>query len=569
MTDRSPVFASGGPGCPPANYLAAVVNGTLHDAELEQQIVAHLGECERCQATIDQCAGTEELADRLEALNETRDELPPQVRHLVEGLTPVREFITENLSSADEFPTLQIPEEPSGQKRPKPARVSRGAIVEVAVMAILVIGTIVVFWWPTEDEAATTARSDWPARGSQTSATPFSSESLTELSRDRQPTSNTATRADTSPEPRFALLSPNGRPRLRSDLIGEVLATALRNDIVEIRHDGELRLPNQLVDVELEIRAAADCRPVLVPELNADGTYQPLFRCRLPVRFRGLTMATPDGAVMPSPPRTQTLIHVERGSIEVDDCEFDLRRPGFEEVAIHVRSANVVELRNSQFHGGVALDLDLQTPCRLDISNSLLHGACPLILHYYQDVDSSTVTLSKSTLIAETVCSLVTQQPLELQEEPPILWRADDSIFVARDCLFSLSRLAVAGTKDTFDQVLGDSLWCVADCRSERCVFAIEQRFLAGGRSTKQFRPSTRKEIEQRKRIPRIATLAHFNKVAGAKAEDSVEVSFQFDEALLAPASLALLEELQADVLAEAAKSAQRDLSNRGVTFER
>jgi hypothetical protein len=129
--------------------------------------------------------------------------------------------------------------------------------------------------------------------------------------------------------------------------------------------------------------------------------------------------------------------------------------------------------------------------------------------------------------------------------------------------------MAAAGTKDTFDQLLGDSLWCVADCRSERCVFAIEQRFLAGGRSVKQFRPSTRDEIEMRKRIPRIATLEHFREVTGAKDDDSVEVSFQFDEVLLAPASLAQLEELQADALAEAAKSAQRDLSDRGVTFER
>ena len=569
MTKHSPASASGRPGCPPANHLAAVVNGTLRDAELEQQIVAHLGECERCQATIDQFAGTEELADRLEALNETRDELPPQVRHLVEELAPVREFITENLSSAEEFPTLQIPEGPSAQKQLKRARVSRGAIVEVAVMAILAIGTIVVFWWPTEDEAATTGRSDWPASRSRTPAAPFSSESLTKLSTDHQPPSNPASNADTGPEPRFALLSPNGRPRLQSNLIGEVLATALRNDVIEIRHDGELTLSNQLIDVELEIRAATGCRPVLVPELNAEGTYQPLFRCRMPVRFRGLTMATPDGAVMPTPPRTQTLIHVERGSIDVDDCEFDLRRPGFEEVAIHVRSATAVELRNSQFRGGVALDLDLQTSCRLNISNSLLHGACPLIIHHYQDVDPSTVTLSKSTLIAETVCSLVTQQPLELQEEPPILWRAEDSIFVARDTLFSLSRMATVGTIETFDRVLGDSLWCVADCRSERCVFAIEQRYIASSRSIQMFRPSTRNEIEQRKRIPRIATLAHFRDVSGAKDTDSVDISFPVDAELLEPARLTQLEKLQADLLAAAAKSAQRDLGGRGFVLKR
>jgi hypothetical protein len=425
MTERPPNSQAGVSACPPANHLAAVVNGTLGDEELEQQIVAHLGECPQCQAIVDEFAGTEELASRLEALNETRAELPPQVRHVVEGIAPESSFATQDLSSVDEFPTLQIPEELSPQKQPKPARVSRGAIVEVAVMAILVVGTVVVFWWPSEDETETATSSNWPARGSAATIQ-TSSKTLAELSTDHQPSSNPATATDANAEARFALLSPNGRPRFQSDLIGEVLATALRNDVVEIRHDGELTLSNQLIDVELEIRAAPDCRPVLVPELNADGSYQPLFRCRLPVRFRGLTMATPEGAVMPSPPRTQTLIHVERGSIEIEDCEFDLRRPGFEDVAIHVRSATAVELRDSQFHGGVALDLDLQTPCRLDISNSLLHGACPLLLHHYRDGGSSTVSLSNSTIIAETICSLVTQQSLDLREEPPILWRAED-----------------------------------------------------------------------------------------------------------------------------------------------
>ncbi len=348
-----------------------------------------------------------------------------------------------------------------------------------------------------------------------------------------------------------------------------MLGIALRDDVIEIRHDGELTLANQLIDVELEVRAAEGCRPILVPELNADGSFPPLFRCRLPVRFRGLTMTTPEGATVPSPPRPQTLIHVERGAIKVEDCEFDLRRSGFEDIAIHVRSATSVDLTDSQFHGGVALDLDLLTPCRLDIRNSLLHGACPLILHHYRDGGSSTVSLSGSTIISETICSLVTQQTLELREEPPVLWRAKDSIFMARDALFSLSRLAAAGTKDTFDQVLGDSLWCVADCQSERCIFSIEQRFLAGNRSAKLLRPATREEVERRMRFPRVDTLAHFCDVTGAKDQDSVEVSFQVEAAILAPASLTQLKKLQAELLEEAAKSAERDVSDRGASFDR
>lgn len=83
------------------------------------------------------------------------------------------------------------------------------------------------------------------------------------------------------------------------------------------------------------------------------------------------------------------------------------------------------------------------------------------------------------------------------------------------------------------------------------------------------FRPTTREEIARRKRIPRVDTLSHFCKVTGAQDDDSVEVRFQIDAALLAPASLKQLKELQADLLVEAAKSAQRDLSGRGSTYER
>lgn len=576
MTERPPNSETGESDCPPANHLAAAVNGTLQDAALEHQIVAHLGECQQCQTTVDELAGTEELAEQLEALNETRAELPPKVRSLVEDLAPDPDFMTEDLSSADEFPTLQIPEEPPIAQPQKPSRVSRGAIVEVSVLAILVMGTIAVFWWPDDEERGTSDSDNWPAPSStgieDLASVTGSAESdggrpLPPVKPDLTPGRENVT--DGVSEQRFTLLSPEGRRRLQSSSMEDVLDIALRNDVVEIRHDGELTLANQLINAELEIRSATGCRPVLVPELNADGSFAPLFRCRVPVRFRGLTMATPEDAVVPSPPRPQTLIHVERGSVEIEDCEFDLRRPGFEDIAIRVRSAASVELSNSQCHGGATLDLDLQTPCRLDISNSLLHGACPLILHHYPDGETSTVSFSNSTIIAETICSLVTQQSLELREEPPILWRAEDSIFMARDTLFSLSKLATAGTKDTFDQVLGDSLWCVADCRSKRCVFAIEQRFLAGSRSTMLFRPTTREEIARRKRIPRVDTLSHFCKVTGAQDDDSVEVSFQIDAALLAPASLKQLKELQADLLVEAAKSAQRDLSGRGSTYER
>jgi hypothetical protein len=426
-------------------------------------------------------------------------------------------------------------------------------------MAILVIGTVAIFWWPTADDSDSTASHDWPVRSSST-------EIKQQLSK---PATAQTTATDADSDTRFVLLSPDGRPRLNSNLIGEVLAIALRNDIVEIRHDGELTVPSQLVDTQLEIRAAGGCRPVLIPELKADGTFEPLFRCQQPVKLRGLTLASPDGAGPPPIPHAHTLVHVERGSLDVEDCDFDLRCPGFEDIAIRIRSASRVDLTNSRFHGGVALDLDLQTRCQLVIDNSLLHGACPLILHHHRGVDSSTVSLSKSTVIAETICSLVTLQSLELQEKPPIVWRAQDSVFVARDALFSLSRMATAGTKDTFDRVLGDSLWCVADCRSERCVFAIEQRFLVGNRTVKLFRPATRQAVEQQKRIPRISTLAHFCDVAGAKDEDSVEVNFPVDAVLLAPASLPQLEQLQSDLLAEAAKSVQRDLSDRGVTIER
>ncbi|MHC4879172.1 MAG: serine/threonine-protein kinase [Planctomycetota bacterium] len=370
-------------------------------------------------------------------------------------------------------------------------------------------------------------------------------------------------------EHRLVLLSPDGRQRLVSSSFDDLLEIALANDVIEIDFSGEIRLSPARLRVPIEIRAAEGARPVLVPESARPGEFLPLFICRQPITLRGLTLATPADAGRPPGPRLQMLVQVERGALTVEDCDVELRLGGFEDIAIQVRSAASVKIVNSRVHGGVAVDLDCLNACRLEISNSLLHGACPLIIRHNQQAGPSTVSITHSTLIADSICSVVSRDALEFREEPPILWRTANSVFVARDALFSLGRQIPADQDTSILTKLGDSLWCVADCQSERCVFAIEQRFIRGSRKVRLLRPVLREEIERQRKLPRIASLADFCRLASAGDTGSIEVSYPVDAPLLGPTTADELQQLQTDVLAEAAKAAGRDLEGVGFSLTR
>ena len=62
--------------CPAVDDLQAVVDGTLDDAEVEQQVSEHLGQCNRCRSIVDGYVDSEQLAEKLGSLQETRVEIP-------------------------------------------------------------------------------------------------------------------------------------------------------------------------------------------------------------------------------------------------------------------------------------------------------------------------------------------------------------------------------------------------------------------------------------------------------------------------------------------------------------
>lgn len=360
------------------------------------------------------------------------------------------------------------------------------------------------------------------------------------------------------------LLSPTGETRLKTASIAGALRASRSNDVVEIRHTGELTIPPLIIERSLTIRAAPGFQPVLVPRPDADGGYLPLFNLRAGISLEDLRLATPVTSKSPRTPRPQMLLRLESGTLKLSNCEIDLRMAGFGDVGLQVKSADRVNFLDCRVTGGVAVDLDCQISCRMSFRNTLLHGACPLIVRPVNGAGQSTVEFSNCTVIAESVCSIAGRDPLEIQEKSPLRWSATDSILAARLSLFTVSRLTPGAPGVTFNQTLGDSLWCVADCSFERCVFNIDSRYISGDRPTRILRPGSRQEIDAQKNQPRIATLADFCRLASATATDSVEINLPFDAPLLRATTAEDLRSLQADILAKSAKVTQRDLSTCG-----
>lgn len=501
------------PQCPHPDDLESLVDGSLSDPDIEQEIACHLDTCDRCRRYVDDLAGWDSMADRFRDL----------------------------------APSSQTPEEPprdaSEQSRGKPAGGWFWSLIVLVVAGISILAL----------------RANEPAVANRP------------VERRAPPVSPQHERASTPPkkpmdsDPAFVVLR-DGRDAREFVELPDAVAWSIAGDVIEIRRSLHFNLPTMEITQPLTIRAEAGMRPVLQPHIGQHNGTQPLFLCHASLTLQGLSLVQVSEHHRVRSRKPPILIRVDEGTLRLDHCNIDLATPGYEDIAILAPATNV-EVIDSRIRGGVAIDSGSTRPGNVSVRGSLLHGATPLFFRHGQSRHSEgiRVEMDRSTVISECAVTVAFDDQLNMHEPSArITFEVARSLIISRDSVIRLSRIEDTDRSAPLEKHLATTQRNHVVWQSEKCVFAVEQRYVSWHLNRVPFQPSLRREIARTKSLPRIDTLAHWCELSGASDSSSLETSFPIEGPLFEPYRFDELETVQMAALLQAGVESEQDMSNCG-----